>query len=64
MRVDGTQALRWLLRGLLLWLAAAAVWGLDLLAADLPGGRVAYAAGLVLLMLVAVATGWLLGPRR
>lgn len=64
MRVDGVQAARWLLRGILLWLAAAAVWGLDLVASDLPGGRLAYAAGLTLLMLVATATVWLLSPRR
>ena len=61
MRVDGSQATRWLLRGVLLWLAAAVVWVLALLATDLPGGRLAYAAGLALLMFIAVATVWLLG---
>ena len=37
MRLDREQTARWALRGVLLWLAAAVVWGLDLLAADLPG---------------------------
>jgi hypothetical protein len=64
MRVDVAQAGRWLLRGLLLWVAAATVWALDLLAADLEGGRLAYAAGLTLLMLIAATATWLLGPRR
>ncbi len=64
MRVDGNQAMRWLLRGLLLWLAAAAVWWLALLATDLPGGRLTYAAGLTVLMLLAATTTWLLVPRR
>jgi hypothetical protein len=64
MRVNPVQARRWLLRGVLLWLAAVSVWGLDLLAADLPGGRLAYAAGLTVLMLVAATGTWLLSPRR
>ncbi len=63
MRLDRAQTGRWLLRGVLLWLAAAAVWGLDLLAADLPGGRLAYAVGLTVLMLLAAAATWLLTPR-
>ncbi len=62
--VNGVQARRWLLRGVLLWLAAVSVWGLDLLAADLPGGRLAYAAGLTVLMLVAATGTWLLSTRR
>ena len=38
MRVDGRQLRRWLWRGALLWLAAAAVWGLDLVADEWPAG--------------------------
>lgn len=64
MRVDTGQAIRWWWRGLLLWLAAATVWGLDLLAADLPGGRLVYAAGLAVLVAIAATATWLLSPRR
>lgn len=63
-RLDREQTARWALRGGVLWLAAAVVWGLDLLAADLPGGRLAYAVGLTLLMLLAAVATWLLVPRR
>jgi hypothetical protein len=64
MRVDGAQARRWLVRGVLLWLAAVTVWGLDTLAADLPGGRLAYATGLMLLMVLACTATWLLAPDK
>jgi hypothetical protein len=64
MRVDPRQAGLWLARGVLLWLAAAAVWGLTWLADGWPAGRLAYAAGLTALLLLAAATTWLLVPRR
>lgn len=64
MRLDRAQTARWVLRGGMLWVAAAVVWGLDLLAEDLPGGRLAYAVGLTLLMLLAGVATWLLVPRR
>ena len=64
MQVDGTQARRWLVRGVALWLAAATVWWFDLLAADLPAGRLAYATGLTLVMVIAGAATWWIGLRR
>jgi hypothetical protein len=64
MGVDPTQVRRWLGRGLLLWVAALVVWGLDRLATDLPGGRLPYAVGLTLLLAVAAATTWSLSARR
>lgn len=64
MQVDGTQVRRWLERGVMLWLAAVAVWWFDLLAADLPAGRLAYATGLTLLMVIAGTATWWIGRRR
>ena len=64
MHVDGAQTTRWLWRSVVLWLAAATVWGLDQLATDLPGGRLVYAAGLTLLMGLAATATWLFSPRR
>ena len=61
MRVDRKQVRRWAARALFLWLAAAAVWGLSLALADLPQGRLAYAAGLTLLGVLVVAATWLIG---
>jgi hypothetical protein len=64
-RVDPAQVRLWVRRGVLLWLAAAVVWGIDVLLHDHPGGRPAYAAGLVLLTAVAVvATRRISTPRR
>jgi hypothetical protein len=64
MRVDMSQVGLWLWRGAVLWLAGAAVWGMNLLATDLPGGRLVYAAGLTTFMLVAAVATWLVVPRR
>jgi len=64
MRLDRAQVARWSFRGVLLCVAATVVWALDLLADDLPGGRLAYAVGLTLLLLLAAAGTWLLVPRR
>jgi hypothetical protein len=64
MSVDPAQVGRLVWRGTLLWLAAAAVWGLDLLASDLPGGRLVYATGLTLLLVIAAITTWLISARR
>ncbi len=61
MRVDRMQVRRWTARALFLWLAAAAVWGLSVVLADLPPGRLAYASGLTLLAVIAVAATWLIG---
>jgi hypothetical protein len=64
MRVDGTQVLRWAGRGVVLWLAAAAVWGLTVLMADLPDRRVAYAVGLSVVTVLAVAAARVLSTSR
>ena len=53
MGVDGAQVRRWAARGLLLWLAAAAVWGLSVAFDDLPQRRLAYALGLTVLTVIA-----------
>ncbi len=60
MRVDRAQLRRWAARALFLWLAAVVVWGLSLALADLPQGRLAYASGLTLLAVIAVAATWLI----
>lgn len=64
MEVDRSQVVLWAWRGALLWVAAATVWGLDLLTDGWSAGRLAYAAGLTALMLLAALTTWLLVPRR
>lgn len=64
MRVDRSQVLRQLGRGFLLWLAAAAVWGLDQLEVDLPDGRLVYATGLTLMLVITVVTTRLISSRR
>ncbi len=61
--VDPGQVRLWLGRGVLLWLAAAAVWGLALAVEDHPGGRSAYAVGLLLLTALAVVGTRLIGRR-
>ncbi len=63
MRLDGTQVRRWAARAVLLWLAAAAVWATSVLMVDLPQPRLAYALGLTLLAVLALATTWMLGAR-
>jgi hypothetical protein len=63
MQVDGAQVRRWAGRALGLWLAAATVWGISVVAADLPQGRLAYALGLTVAVVVAVAATWVLSSR-
>ena len=63
MRLDGAQLRRWGVRAVVLWLAAATVWGLSVLLADLPERRLTYALGLTVLSAVAVVTTWLIGNR-
>jgi hypothetical protein len=55
MAVDGAQVRRWAARSLLLWLVAVAVWGFSVAVADLSQGRLAYALGLILLTVGALA---------
>jgi hypothetical protein len=64
MGVDGTQVRRYGLRGLLLWLTAAGVWALGRVLDGLPDGRLVYAAGLVLLLVLAAVATRLLTVRR
>ena len=63
MRVDQVQARRWAARALVLWLAAVVVWGLALAAENLPQGRLVYALGLTVLVVVAVAATTRIGTR-
>ncbi len=58
--VDLGQTRLWARRSLVLWLGAAAVWGLARLLADQPGGRLVYAGGLVVLSAVSGVATWLL----
>ncbi len=63
MRLDGVQVRRWAARALVLWLAAATVWGLSVFLADLPERRLAYALGLTVLSVIAVVTTSLISSR-
>ncbi len=53
--VDVVQVRRWAVRGVALWLTAAGVWALALGVGDLPPRRLAYAVGLTVVVVVAVA---------
>lgn len=64
LRPDTAQVRLWAVRGVLLWLAAALVWAFGVLAHALPGGRLVYAVGLVVLVAVAVLATRLINPRR
>ena len=63
MALDGVQVRRWAARGLLLWFAAAVVWGLSVVVVDLPQRRLAYALGLTVLAVIALAATRLVGSR-
>jgi len=63
MSVDGAQVRRWAARALLLWLVAVAVWGFGVAVADQSQGRLAYALGLTLLTVGALAATRLLRSR-
>ena len=63
MSIDGAQVRRWAVRGLLLWLAAAAVWGLSVAVVDLPPRRLAYALGMTVLTVIALSATRLVGSR-
>jgi hypothetical protein len=64
MAVDGTQVRRHALRGLLLLAVAVAVWELDQVADGLPDGRLVYAAGLTLMLVLAAVATRLVSQRR
>jgi hypothetical protein len=64
MRIEGAQVRRQARRATLLWLAAATVWALDLVADGLPDGRLVYATGLTLLLAIAAVATWMVSSRR
>lgn len=55
LKVDNTQVSRWAVRAALVWVAAAATWVMVIWMREVPVGRTAYALGLLLLTVVAVA---------
>ena len=63
MAVDGVQVRRWAARGVVLWLASLAVWGLSVAVVDLPQRRLAYALGLTVLTVIALSATRLVGSR-
>jgi hypothetical protein len=63
MALDAVQVRRWATRSVLLWVAAAVVWGLSVAVVDLPQRRLAYALGLVVLAVIALAATRLVGSR-
>jgi len=63
MALDGVQVRRWAARSLLLWFSAAVVWGLSVVVVDLPQRRLAYALGLTVLAVIALAATRLVGSR-
>jgi hypothetical protein len=64
MAVDSTQVRRHALRGLLLLGAGVVVWGLDQVADGLPDGRLVYAAGLTLMLVLTAVATRLVSQRR
>jgi len=63
MALDAVQVRRWAARGVLLWIAAAVVWALSVAVVDLPQRRLAYALGLVVLAVIALAATRMVGSR-
>ena len=63
MRVDPRQVGVWAVRAVVLWSAGASVWALGLLMEDLPPRRLAYAVGLTVAIVLAVAGTVLVGTR-
>ena len=64
LRVDRVQASRWAVRGTLVWIAAAVAWVLVVWMHDVPVGRTAYALGLLLLTVIAVAAAQWISTNR
>ena len=64
LRVDRVQASRWAVRGTLVWISAAVAWVMVVWMRDVPAGRTAYALGLLLLTVVAVAAAHWISTNR
>ena len=64
LKVDGAQVSRWAVRAALVWVAAAVAWVLMVWMHDVPVGRTAYAMGLLLLTVVAVAAAQWISTSR
>lgn len=64
MRIDGAQVGRQCWRGVALWVVGAGVWGLDQVADRLPDGRLVYATGLTVLLVLAAGATRLVSARR
>lgn len=64
LKVDSTQLSRWAVRAALVWVAAVATWVMVISMREVPVGRTAYALGLVLLTVVAVAAAHRISTSR
>jgi hypothetical protein len=64
LKVDGTLLSRWAVRAALVWVAAVATWVMVVWMREIPVGRTAYALGLVLLTVVAVAAAHRISTSR
>lgn len=64
LKVDGTQVSRWAVRAALVWIAAVATWVMVVWMREVPVGRTAYALGLLLLTVVAVAAAHRISTSR
>ena len=64
LRVDSTQVSRWAVRATLVWISAAVTWVMVVWMREVPLGRTAYALGLLLLTVVAVAAAHRISTSR
>jgi hypothetical protein len=64
LKVDSTQVSHWAVRAALVWVAAAATWVMVVWMREVPVGRTAYALGLLLLTVVAVAAAHRISTSR
>ena len=64
LRVDSTQVSRWAIRAALVWISAAVTWAMVVWMREVPVGRTAYALGLLLLTVVAVAAAHRISASR
>jgi len=64
LKMDTAQVNRWAVRSALVWVAAAVTWVMVVWMRDVPVGRTAYALGLLLLTVVAVAAAHWISTHR
>jgi len=64
LKVDSTQVSRWAVRAALVWIAAAVTWVMVVWMREVPVGRTAYALGLLVLTVVAVAAAHRINTSR